>query len=107
MADGNSTPNLEPRVAVLEQIAADTRDALIRIEHRFDTTDKRIEAVGAQFETRFNAFERWYDGRLDSLERRFEALDKRQHTNLLWLLTGYLAGYAGMLGVMAHGFHWI
>lgn len=71
MADGNSTPNLEPRVAVLEQIAADTRDALARIE------------------------------------RRIEALDKRQHTDFLWLLAIFLSGYASMLGVMARGFKWI
>ena len=74
MADGN----LEPRVAVLEQIAADTRDGLARIE------------------------------------RRLEALEKRQHTDFLALLTimlsGFVAmlgGFAGVLGVMAHGFKWI
>lgn len=78
MANDTSTPNLEPRVAVLEQIAADTRSALARIEHRLD------------------------------------ALDKRQHTDFLALLTimlsGFVAmlgGFAGLFGVMAHGFKWI
>lgn len=69
MADG--TPNLEPQVAVLKQIAADTRQALERIE------------------------------------RRLDALDKRQHTDFLWLLAIFLGGYASMLGVMSRGFKWI
>lgn len=78
MANDTSTPNLEPRVAVLEQIAADTR------------------------------------GALDRIDRRLEALEKRQHTDFLALLTimlsGFVAmlgGFAGTLGVMAHGFKWI
>ena len=78
MANDSSTPNLEPRVAVLEQIAADMRDALARIE------------------------------------RRLEALDKRQHTDFLWLVSLIIggwattfAGFAGVLGVLAHGFKWI
>lgn len=85
MADGN----LEPRVAVLEQIALDTQRALDRMERRFDGLETRLE-------TRFGA-----------LERRIEALDKREHTNFLWLLAIMLGGYASMFATMAHGFKWI
>jgi hypothetical protein len=33
---------------------------------------------------------------------------RREHRNDTWrLLTVYLAGFAALLGVMAHGFHWL
>ena len=44
----DSPNDLVPRVAVLEQIAKDTREALTRIERRFDTTDARIDKLGAE-----------------------------------------------------------
>ena len=82
MAETNPIPNLEPRVAVLEQIALDTQRALDRIERRFDVFEGRIET-------------------------RIVALERRQHTDFLWVLAIMLGGYAGMLGAMARGFHWI
>lgn len=44
----DSPNDLVPRVAVLEQIAKDTREALARIERRFDATDARIDKLGAE-----------------------------------------------------------
>jgi hypothetical protein len=73
-----AAPNLEPRVAVLEEIAADMRRGFDRIDKRFD-----------------------------SLERRLESLDKRQHTDFLWLVSLQIGSVAALLGVMAHGFRWI
>jgi len=81
VADPN-IPNLEPRVAVLEQIALDTQRALDRIEKRLNVFEERID-------------------------RRLETLDRRQHTDFLWMLAIMLGGYAGMLASMAHGFKWI
>ena len=88
MADPN-IPNIDARVAVLERIASDTRELL---------ADLRSEMRQG----------------FDRIDRRMEALGKRQHSDFLWLLTimlgGYastLAGFAGVLGVMAHGFKWI
>lgn len=92
MADENPIPNLEPRVLLLEQIAGDTRTMLARLEGRFDAIDGRFDSLERRF---------------DSLDRRMDALEKRQHTDFLVLLTIYLAGYAGLLGAMAHGFKWI
>jgi hypothetical protein len=66
-----TAPSLEPRVAVLEHIAAETVRAL------------------------------------DRLERRLEALDKRHHTDFLWMLSLQLGSLAALLGVMAHGFKWL
>jgi tRNA threonylcarbamoyladenosine modification (KEOPS) complex Pcc1 subunit len=70
MADTNPTPpksDLEPRVAVLEQIARDT--AIILAEIRADIREMR----------------------------------SAMRTDFRWLL----AALAALLGVMAHGFHWI
>ncbi len=62
---------LEVRVAVLEQIAADTRSVLERLDWRLDR------------------------------------MAGRQDADFRWLLGVVLAGLAGMLGAMAHGFHWL
>ena len=44
----DSPNDLVPRVAVLEQIAKDTREALSRIERRFDAVDVRLDKLGAE-----------------------------------------------------------
>lgn len=106
MPDGNSTPNLEPRVAVLEQIAVETRDALLRIDRRLDGIERDIKPLLGLPQSYLD-LGRHCDARFDSLERRMDALERRQHTDFIALLTVMLGGYASMLGVMAHGFHWI
>jgi hypothetical protein len=73
------------RVAVLEQIAADTRQAL---------QDIRSELRGLREDV---------NRRLDTVDRRFASLESRAWRNFYWLI----AGYAGLLAIMAHGFHWI
>lgn len=83
MADPN-IPNLEPRVAVLEQIASDLVNELrtLRKEVREDLRDLRK-----------------HDD--------FRLLIGRQDRQFYIVLTVMLAGFAGMLGTMAHGFKWI
>ena len=44
---------------------------------------------------------------LDRIDRRLETLDKRMDTHFRWLVGLYLAGTASILGVVAHGFHWL
>ncbi len=77
--------DMESRVAVLEQIAGNTAATLERIERRFDMLDRRIDMLTA-----------------------------RQQADFRWLLgvmfggfSATIAGFAAMLGVMAHGFHWL
>jgi hypothetical protein len=43
---------------------------------------------------------------LDRMDRRLERLEDRQRTDFLWLLGVTLGGFAGMFGLLAHGFHW-
>jgi hypothetical protein len=89
---GRYPGDMERRVAVLEQIARTTADSLERIEQRFDTIDRRFDAV----------------------DRRIDMLGASQRADFRWLLGlmlggfGAMAGgYTALLGVMAHGFHWL
>ncbi len=69
---------MEARVAVLEHIAQTTAAAIERLE-------RRLDAVAA--------------------EQRADLRDIR--TDFRGLFGVMLAGFAGVLGVMAHGFHWL
>ena len=78
-ADGGRYPSdMESRVAVLEQIARSTTAALERLERRFDTMDQRMDSVM-----------------------------REQRADFRWLLGLILAQTGALLGVMAHGFHWL
>lgn len=69
---------MEARVSVLEHIAQTNAAALERIDRRFD-----------------------------QLERRFDQMAAEHRADFRWLLGIMLAGFGGLLGVMAHGFHWL
>lgn len=77
------TPNdLPARVAVLEEIARGTKSALERIERRLDgmATDQNAE---------------------------FRSLRSDMRSDFRWLLGMMIGWGAALLGVMAHGFHWL
>ena len=78
MSDARFSDDIPSRVAVLEEIARTTKAALERIDRRFDSLDRRIDAIGTDHRSDFR-----------------------------WLLGVMLGGFAGLLGVMAHGFHWL
>ena len=82
---GPYPPGMEARVAVLEETARHTVSTLERLDRRFDAID-----------------------------RRFDALEAQHRADFRWLLGVMLGGFASMLGafgallgVMAHGFHWL
>ena len=77
--------DMESRVAVLEQIARTSAASSERIERRFDATERRF----------------------DAMERRFDALAAEHRADFRWLLALILAQTGALLGVMAHGFHWL
>lgn len=79
-------PNdLLPRVAVLEEIARTTKAALERIERRLDAMDSRF----------------------DRMDARLDRMVSDQRADFRWVLGIMLGGFAGLLGVMARGFHWL
>ena len=78
MASETASNDTLPRLAVLEEIARSTKTALDRIE-------KRLDALDSNYRSDF----RWLVG---------------------IMLGGFgmlLTSYLGLLGVIAHGFHWI
>jgi hypothetical protein len=90
---------MESRVAVLEQIARTTAASLERIERRFDVLEGRFAGI---------------DNRFTAMDRRFEALAFEHRAEFRWLvgimlggLAATIGGFGAMLGVMAHGFHWL
>ncbi len=80
-----TTDDIPARTAVLEEIARSTKAALDRIERRLDTMDTRIDQFSAESHADF----RW----------------------LIGIMVGgfgmTIAGFGGILAVMAHGFHWL
>ncbi len=44
---------------------------------------------------------------LERLDRRLDRMEDRQGADFRWLLGAMLAGFAGLFGAMAHGFHWL
>ncbi len=90
-ADPPYHPGMEARVAVLEQIARETKDVLLRMDKRMDS-----------FEGRMDRFE----SRLDRLGDRLDRLGERQASDFKWLLLLGLGGISFLFGTMGHGFHW-
>jgi len=76
---------IDARVAVLEQIARDNTAGLADI--RLELRELRTELKGLRSDMRDD----------------FRLLLSRQDRHFYWLL----AAIAAVLGVMAHGFHWI
>lgn len=104
------TTEIPTRVVLLEQIARDTRFAFERIEHRLDAMAADHRQDSAQVERRFEQVER----RFERMDDKFETTNSRMDSHFRWLLgtifalAGLMvAGFAALLGVMAHGFHWI
>jgi hypothetical protein len=92
VADQNPTaptPDWKPQVAVLEQIARNTEQVLLRIETRLDRIDGRFET------------------RLDRIDGRM-ADDFKFLVRLIFTLgVLMLGGFAAVLGVIARAQHWI
>ena len=44
---------------------------------------------------------------LERLDRRLDTIEREQRADFRWLLGLILAQTGAMLGVMAHGFHWL
>ncbi len=95
--------DMESRVAVLEQIARSTVASLERIERRLDSMDTGYSARFDVIDRRFDTIDR----RFDMIDRRFDMQDTAYRSDFRWMLGLMLAGAGAMLGVMAHGFHWL
>jgi hypothetical protein len=91
--------DFSPRLAVLEEIARGTKSALDRIERRFDAIDRRFDTIDRRFDT--------VDRRFDTVDRRLIDVAREQATNFRFTITLLIGWGVALLGVMAHGFHWV
>lgn len=91
---------LPSRVAVLEQIAQQTLAALVEIrgDLRESRQEMRAELHGLRDEIR---------GVRDEVGREIRGLRSETRSDFRWLMGLYVAAAAALLGVMAHGFHWL
>ena len=78
----------DERIAVLETTSAHISEALSRIENKLAALDTKID----NGMTNLN----------NKLDSRFDKLNDRMWVQFYWMI----ASYAGLLAVMAHGFHW-
>ncbi len=116
--------DMESRVAVLEQIARTTTEGLAQIVRGMEVLRAEFRAQQDQLERRMDmlaAKQEALAADLRSLaaDQRALAADQRalateQRADFRWLLGVMLAGFTmllgafgAMLGVMAHGFHWL
>ncbi len=84
--------HIETRVALLEQSIGHINDTLIRIEKRFDKIDIQFNDVRKEFK---------------DIRKEMKS-DFRCLFGLNVGLSAFtVAGLTGLLGIMAHGFHWI
>jgi biopolymer transport protein ExbB/TolQ len=92
------SPGVEGWVAVLEQIAKSTAASLERIE-------RRIEALAQQIDTRITTESARLDRRMDALETNQRADPRWLVGVMIGMFGTMIAGFGGLLAVMAHGFH--
>ena len=109
---------MESRVAVLEEIARTTSAMLARMDHRMDLMSAEFrsgfDGLRAEFRSGLDGLgaevRSGLDGQrrtTDNLRMALDQLSIEHRTDFRWLLVIMLAGFAGLLGVMAHGFHWL
>jgi hypothetical protein len=103
--------NMETRVSLLEQIARSTEAVLERLDQRMDRIEMRMEAgfseIRAEMRAGFSDIRAETHVSFGDIRTELREM-RREHRNDTWrVLTVYLASFAALLGVMAHGFHWL
>lgn len=72
----------------IKEIKSTLLDFKREMNQRFDKIEERMDRL---------------DGRMDRIDSRMDRLDNR-----LWSLVFFMfAGFGSIIGVVAHGFHWI
>lgn len=87
----------EARIMLLEQKNDDFHQTLIRIETKIDAMDQKFEV---KFETKIEVIDQKFETKFDKLTAHIDS-------NFKWLLGFMISGFIGMMGLMAHGFHWL
>ncbi len=98
---------LENSVQSIHSILLDFRQEMKRgfdkIDSRFETIERKIEAQDLKFENKFESVDRKFEAIDRKLDLRCDRLESRLWSNFLWLM-GMVIGLAGLI---AHTQHWI
>jgi hypothetical protein len=86
---------MEARLRVLEEIAAGTKAMFERIDRRFDALERRIDTLATELR-----------GEIRDLRAEIRDVRAELRADVRWIIGLGLAAAAGILAVMAHGFHW-
>ena len=85
-----------------------------RVERRLDVALTRADDRMDRIELRLDSGLAHSDNGMDRIDRQLDMLWGEQHSDFRWLLGMVTAGTGttlacllGLLGVMAHGFHWL
>ena len=90
------TVSVEERVARLESDVAHIREGVADIKTDLRKQSDRIDSLRSEL----------YAVR-DRLEDKLDALWHRLSSAMIWALILYVAMAGTLLGVLAHGFHWL
>lgn len=77
-----------------------------KIDARFDKIDSKFELIDSKFEQIDSRFE-MIDTKFDRIDTKFDRFEEKLDNQIKWLLGIMLSGFAGIFGLMAHGFHWL
>lgn len=90
---------MDARIAVLEEIAAATKDGLADLRHETRDTNGRIDALRGDMDRRFDAMR-------DDMNRRFDAMRSAQDRDFRIMFSALITAVLGLAALMARGFHW-
>lgn len=88
--------DVDRRVAILEQIAADTQRTLAEL--RAEIRGLRTEIGGVRGEIA---------GLRAEIDGKFDSLRAELNRQFRWLIGIWFTSLGAVLAVMAHGFHWL
>ncbi len=105
--------DMEARLAVLEQIAASTRDALVEIKNDIRDLRTEMKAEIREIRIEINEFKKEVKDEFQKIREEMKEVRQEHRTDyrLIWgALIAASLGLAGMIGglgaIMAHGFKW-
>jgi hypothetical protein len=115
---GDAPNDVPARVAVLEHIAKETKESIadlrtetrdLRTEMRQDFADMRAEMRDQRTEMRQDVADLHIEMRQGFADMRTEMrlIRTDARSDFRWLLGIMLGGSGALLGIMAHGFHWL
>ncbi len=92
----DNTVKNDERIAVVET-------TLNHINVTLDEIKNSLTRIDNKLDSRFDSLTKKIDYINDKFDSRFDTLNNRIWTQFYWMI----GGFASIVAVMAHGFHWI